>query len=103
PAACVSRAARTTWSTDICATPGIELIGRLTSRPGQTKKGWIRSSGARRVSRIIRRSVSVRRSRRGRLIGNAIGILTPSRAELGTEADYIDDKRRNETALAGAS
>ena len=75
----------------------------LTSRPGQTKNGWIRSSGARRVSRIIRRSVSVRRSRRGRLIGNAIGILTPSKAELdssGTRAqdDYIDDDaRRNET------
>ena len=64
--------------------PASRRSGVRTSRPGQTKYGWIRSSGESRVSRIIRRSVSVRRSRRGRLIGNAIGILTPSRAELGT-------------------
>ena len=100
PAACVSRAARTTWSTDICATPGIEPIGVFTSRPGQTKYGWMKSSGASRVSRIIRRSVSVRRSRRGRFIGNAIGMLTPSRAELELYADYIDAPRLNESAFA---
>ena len=76
----VSRAALTTLSTDSCATPGID-VDRLASRRvrGRRRDGWIKSSGESRVSRTMRRIVSVRRSRRGRLIGNAI--VCPSRPE----------------------
>src|SRR6202046_3509379 len=75
PAAHVSRASATMLSTDICATPGIDLIAFFTPRPGHTNIGRIRSSANKRVSRIMRRIVSVRRSRRGRLIGKGIVVL----------------------------
>ena len=82
PAAQVSRASATMLSTDICATPGIDSTAFFTPRPGHTNIGRMRSSGDRRVSRIMRRIVSVRRRRRGRLIGKGIVVLG---------VDYIDD------------
>src|ERR1700691_459965 len=92
PAAQVSRASATTLSTDICATPGIDATAFFTPRPAHTNIGRIRSSAESRVSRTMRRIVSVRRRRRGRLIGKGMmvlagdyigrGNLTPNRLDV---------------------
>ena len=66
PRSRVSRHFSTRRSTDSCATPGIEATGFSTPLPGTTNSGRIRLSTLSRVSRTMRRSVSVRRSRRGR-------------------------------------
>ena len=103
PAAAISRASRVAMSGDSCATPGIDLIGLLTPRPGHTNRGWIRLSGLSRVSRTIRRSTSVRRNLRGRFNGKAIvglhrhaiviyNTTAPQRARKGRHWMAADEK-----------
>ncbi len=70
PSSATSRPSLTSSSTDVWATPGMDWTGLRTPSPGTTNSGRIRSSTVTRVSRTMRRSVSVRRSRRGRYSGN---------------------------------
>src|SRR5690606_10604340 len=71
---------------------------RRTPRPGTAKSGRIRSPGVTVVSRTIRRSASVRRSRRGRYSGNfgisitGSGCLRRSGLVPGLEALAHDDR-----------
>src|SRR5438128_470964 len=78
PAALAVVVSSTIRSTESCATPGMEPIGLRTPRPLTANSGRIRSDGWMRVSRTMERSAAVRRSRRGRSLGKAIGqTVTP--------------------------
>ena len=68
----ISPASFTISSTDIWNTPGMDETGFFTPSPGTTKRGSMRSSTEREVSRTIRRQFSFFRSRRGRWEGNAM-------------------------------
>jgi hypothetical protein len=57
------------------AWPGMELIGSRTPRPWTTKRGSIRSSTRRVVSRTMCRSSADSRSRRGRYTGYGMAQL----------------------------
>jgi len=52
--------------TDRLNCPGIDEIGFSTPEPGTQNSGYTKSSTDSRVSRTIRRRLSVRRIRRGR-------------------------------------
>ncbi len=73
PAARAALVSSTIRSTESCATPGMEPIGLRTPRPLTANSGRMRSDGWMRVSRTIERSAAVRRKRRGRSAGKAIG------------------------------
>src|SRR5215831_4058331 len=53
----------------------MERISSLTFVPGQTKSGYTNDRVVRLVSRTIARNASVRRSRRGRWMGNGMLVL----------------------------
>ena len=59
-----SRASLAVRSGDVRSMPGIDGTGCRTPLPGTTKRGAMKSDGARVVSRTISRSESVRRRRR---------------------------------------
>ena len=68
-----SASSRTSLRSDsrvCCTTPGSEGIGCGSSMPSRTKSGAMRSSTRSWVSATSRRSAGVRRSRRGRRVGN---------------------------------
>src|SRR6266850_8469266 len=88
PAFQAMRASSTRLSTESCATPGIDAIGLRTPLPETANKGSMKSPGESRVSRTRPRSVSVRRSRRGRWTGKVIrfSTVTPGPAPLKASA-----------------
>ena len=59
-------ASRSSSSTDVCDTPGIDETGVRTPCPARTNSGSTSCDGASTVSRTRVRSASVRRRRRGR-------------------------------------
>ena len=76
PRAAMSRATAAAELTGSCDTPGRVAMCRGESSPAWKKSGYTRSSTVTRVSRTIRRSPSLPRSRRGRDCGNPLAKLT---------------------------
>ena len=74
PAACAAAARSTSESTERWYWPGIEAISS-SPVPCRTNSGWIRSAGETRVSRTRSRTPAVRRRRRRRVTGKAMGAV----------------------------
>ena len=70
PSAAASEAALRSESRECCTTPGMLLIGVGPVAPSRTKTGRMSCRASSEVSATSRRRAGVRRSRRGRTVGN---------------------------------
>src|SRR5688572_11144913 len=69
PRSAASFASFTSSSTDVCATPGMDVSGLRKPDPGATNSGRMRLETSTRVSRTSARKTSVFLRRRGRYSG----------------------------------